>query len=129
MEDSPPTIVQGPQTDFVDIYSSTTLTCIVSGSPQPTIQWFKDDVILPDEVFSSYYIQSVQLDDRGVYHCEAKNRLGTTKSSPAVINIVGIQQYIVDLIIPINAFGVSSFDQAVVDQSKDLVTTVIIHVI
>lgn len=125
MVNSPPTIDQGPQTTFVGIYSHVNLTCIVSGSPQPTIQWYKDDVALPGEVFSSYFIESVELNDRGVFHCEATNTLGTAKSSPAVINLVGIQQYVVDIFIPLSAFGGSSFDQ-VIETSKGLVTKVII---
>lgn len=43
----------------------------------------------------------MELDNRGVYHCEATNVVGQAKSDPAVININGIQQYIVDLIFPV----------------------------
>ena len=97
---------------------------MVSGSPQPTIQWYKDDALLPGEVFPSYFIQSVELDDRGVYHCEATNNQGTVRSQMAVVNILGIQQYVVELFIPLVGFQVSSFSQPVIDKSKELVSSV-----
>ena len=124
VETSPPAIVTGPQTAFVSIYSSVNLSCVVSGSPQPSIQWFKDNTPLSGEVFPSFFIESVDLNDRGVYHCEATNTQGVARSAAAVINIVGIQQYVIDLYIPLGAFGVSSFNDEVVEKSKTIVTQV-----
>lgn len=121
---TPPKIEQGPQTMFTNIYSSVNLTCVVSGSPQPSIRWFKDNSLLAGQIFPSYFIQSIELNDRGVYHCEATNTEGTVKSEPAVINILGIQQYIIDLFIPLRSFGVSTFSDQVVETSRELVTTV-----
>lgn len=119
-----PVIVRGPQTTFVGIYSSVNLSCIVSGSPQPTIQWYKDDAPLQGQVYPSYFIQSVELNDRGVYHCEAMNSEGSVESSRAVINILGIQQYTVGLFIPLAAFGVPTFSDQVVLESRGLVDDV-----
>lgn len=119
-----PKIEKGPQTTFVGIYSSVNLTCVVSGSPQPTIQWFKDNFPLQGEIYPSYFIQSVELSDRGVYHCEAMNSVGSVTSNTAVINIIGIQQYIVDLNIPLSGFGVTSFSDDVVDTSRNLINSV-----
>ena len=121
---SPPVIIQGPQTAFVGIYGFVNLTCVASGSPQPTIQWYKDNALLQGEVFPSYVIQSVELNDRGVYHCEATNDLGTVRSQTAVVNILGIQQYVVELLIPLRGFGVSTFSDVVVDNARSLVNTV-----
>ena len=122
---SPPTIIHGPQSIFVGIYDNVTLTCAASGSPQPTIHWYKDNTLLQGEVSPSYIIQSVQLNDRGVYHCEAANELGTVKSQRAVVNIVGIQQYVVELFVPLGEFEVSTFSQEIIQMSKDLVDMVI----
>lgn len=119
-----PRIERGPQTTFVGIYSPVNLTCVVSGSPQPSIQWYKDGALLPGEVYPSYFIQSVEVDDRGVYHCEATNSEGSVQSSGAVINILGVQQYTVELFIPLVAFGVSTFSDQVVAASRGLVTSV-----
>lgn len=117
-------IERGPQTTFVGIYSSVNLTCITSGSPQPSIQWYKDDAPLPGQVYPSYFIQSVELNDRGVYHCVATNSEGSVRSNGAVINILGIQQYTLELFLPLAAFGVSTFSDQVVDTSRELVTDV-----
>ena len=119
-----PVIERGPQTTFVGIYSSVNLSCIVSGSPQPSIQWYKDDAPLQGQVYPSYYIQSVELNDRGVYYCEAMNSEGTVESSRAVINILGIQQYTVELSIPLAVFGVQTFSDQVVLMSRGLVNNV-----
>jgi hypothetical protein len=124
VERTRPVIVRGPQTTFVGIYSSVNLTCIVSGSPQPSIQWFKDNAPLPGEVYPSYFIQSVELNDRGVYHCVAINSVGSVESNGAVINILGIQQYTVELTIPLVAFGVTTFSDQVVTASRGLVNNV-----
>lgn len=124
IQNSAPAIVSAPQTAFVSIYGSVNLTCVVSGSPQPSIQWFKDGAPLPGEVFPSFFIESVDLNDRGVYHCEATNSLGVARSAAAVINIIGIQQYTIDLFIPLFGFGVSSFNDEVVQKSKTIVTQV-----
>ena len=124
VERSAPLIEKGPQTTFVGIYGSVNLTCVVSGSPQPTIQWYKDNAALQGEVYPSYYIQSVELDDRGVYHCEAMNSEGSVVSNEAVINILGIQQYTVELFVPLVGFGVSTFSDQVVETSRRLVDNV-----
>ena len=119
-----PRIERGPQTTFAGIYSSVNLSCVVSGSPQPSVQWFKDNSPLSGQVYPFYFIQSVELDDRGVYHCEGVNSEGSVVSNPAVLNILGIQQYVVELFIPLAGFGVSSFSSDVIQQSRRLVSRV-----
>ena len=124
VQNTRPVIEKGPQTTFVGIYSSVNLSCIVSGSPQPSIQWYKDNAPLQGQVYLAFYIQSVELSDRGVYHCVAMNSEGTVESSRAVINILGIQQYTVELFIPLPAFGVQTFSDQVVSTSRLLVNSV-----
>ena len=124
IERTPPNIELGPQTTFISIYSSVNLTCLVSGSPQPLIQWFKDNSPLTGEVFPFYHIQSVEVNDRGVYHCKATNLEGSVESNGAVINILGIQQYTVELYIPLGAFGVTTFSDEVEQESRRLVNNV-----
>ena len=119
-----PSIERGPQTTFASIYSSVNLSCVVSGSPQPSVQWYKDNAPLSGQVYPFYFIQSVELDDRGVYHCEGVNSEGSVVSNPAVLNILGVQQYVVDLFIPLAGFGVLNFSSEVVEISRDLVSTV-----
>ena len=83
-----PQIIIGLQTVFVNLYQSVNLTCIASGNPQPSIAWYKDGRVITDEISPLLVIQEVELSDRGVYNCTAKNTLGTASSS-AVINING----------------------------------------
>ncbi|GAB6030896.1 Down syndrome cell adhesion molecule-like protein 1 [Chamberlinius hualienensis] len=83
-----------------------TLACSAIGSPSPVIQWFLDDVHLnvvdEDEerysvdeyitaegaTFSTLYINSVRIEDGGVYRCVATNNVGRVEHS-ARVNVYG----------------------------------------
>ncbi len=43
------------------------------GTPEPTITWYKDGILIPDQNLPFLYIPEMQLEDRGFYHCVAKN--------------------------------------------------------
>ena len=86
---SPPLIKAGPQTIFARLYQAVTLTCIATGSPQPTIAWYKDGSEIPEEGSPFLVIEEVELSDRGVYWCTAVNTEGNTFSMFAYINIEG----------------------------------------
>ena len=76
-EPTPPVIVGPPQQIYKAIGSEVNLTCIATGVPQPTITWYKDDVLLPNQVAPLLLIQDLSLDTRGLYMCVATNRLGS----------------------------------------------------
>lgn len=84
-----PTISQGPQSTFVNHYDSVNLTCIVSGAPQPSVQWYKDGQPLTGENLQYLYISSLDYLTRGVYNCTVTNRAGTV-SDTAIVNINGM---------------------------------------
>lgn len=70
------------------------LTCKVSGKPEPTIEWFKDDrKVKPDDRIkvvydgtdSTFVIKITMLDDEGLYKCVATNENGTVSTSGELI--------------------------------------------
>jgi glucose dehydrogenase len=58
---------------------SITLVCPTTGTPKPTIQWFKHDKQL--EIFDvddQYILTDIKQTDQGIYRCIATNKAGTT---------------------------------------------------
>ena len=95
-----PKFILEPKNTFARRYSSVNLTCLVSGNPQPTIQWYKDGEVIKHEMSQYYVIESVDIADRGSYWCTASNSLGSITSNTALVNIHGIQQYLFSLYVP-----------------------------
>ena len=44
-----PEITQPPRNTSGNLYSTVNLTCIATGNPIPTILWYKDDVLIPND--------------------------------------------------------------------------------
>jgi len=84
-----PTSVLIPEIVYVPIFSQAVFVCQVTGSPQPSIDWFKDDVIIPNEESQFLIVPSVTLSDRGKYYCTATNTLGTDISNTGYLGIYG----------------------------------------
>jgi hypothetical protein len=58
---------------------SITLVCPTTGTPKPTIQWFKHDKQL--EIFDvddQYILTDIKQTDQGIYRCIATNKAGIT---------------------------------------------------
>lgn len=75
------------------------MTCIASGSPQPTLQWFKDGAPLVDETGSVLVFEEVSLSSRGIYHCTATNEEGVAVSAQVVLNVLNIRQYLIPALV------------------------------
>ncbi|KAL1518075.1 hypothetical protein ABEB36_001755 [Hypothenemus hampei] len=68
------------------------LLCVASGTPQPQISWFKEDLeVLPNDERVFYNndrtvleLKQVEESDSGLYICEARNELGTREVSARV---------------------------------------------
>ena len=84
-----PTSVLIPEIVYVPIFSQAVFVCQVTGSPQPSIEWFKDDVIIPNEESQFLIVPSVTLSDRGKYYCTVTNTLGTDISNTGYLGIYG----------------------------------------
>lgn len=60
---------------LVQLGMNATLTCAVSGIPQPGITWYRDSVLL-SVTSSVFVIDHVSVADGGVYTCIASNAAG-----------------------------------------------------
>lgn len=75
---------------------SATLSVTVTGSPQPKIQWFKDDapvqidnvhIVAKDEGSGHYVltIKEAKITDKGSYSCKATNEAGEARTEASVM--------------------------------------------
>ena len=91
-----PEITQPPRNTSGNLYSTVNLTCRATGNPIPTILWYKDDVLISNDNNdpSVLMFTELNLNDRGFYHCEAKNiirgNITSLNSSSVLLNISGI---------------------------------------
>ena len=91
----PPQITQPPQDTSGTIYSTTNLTCKATGSPIPTILWYKDNMLIPNDNtdVSVLLFPELDLNNRGFYYCEARSIINgnsmSVMSSRVLLNITG----------------------------------------
>ena len=73
------------------LFDKVTLMCSADGNPDPVIRWYKDGVALegPQSVGGVYTIDRIKPEDRGTYHCQASNTVGTAMSVLAKVLIEG----------------------------------------
>ena len=96
----PPQITQPPKNTSGNLYSTINLTCKATGSPIPTILWYKDDVLIPNDNSDPSVLLFSELDltDRGFYHCEARSiidgKIVFVVSSKVLLNITGMKDFI-----------------------------------
>lgn len=89
----PPQIIDPPKTTATRLYSSTRLTCKATGSPAPTILWYKDNTHISNNNPDPSILTFTELDvnDRGFYYCEARSfingRYESVNSSAVLVNI------------------------------------------
>ena len=88
-----PQITQPPKNTSGNLHSTTNLTCKATGSPNPIILWYKDNVFIPygNTDGSMLLFHKLKLDDRGLYHCEARSLINgrnvSVTSSRVLLNI------------------------------------------
>ena len=91
-----PQITQPPKNTSGNLHSTTNLTCKATGSPNPTILWYKDNILIPygNTDGSMLLFPKLKLEDRGLYHCEARSlingRYVSVTSSRVLLNISGL---------------------------------------
>ena len=93
IQETPPRITEPPQSIRTRLDRSVNLTCTSIGVPTPTSSWFRDSVPVLGVVTPYFYIPRVGINDRGYYTCQAQNPLGTVRSEPALLSLVGVRQY------------------------------------
>ncbi len=84
---SVPVFVTQPSDESVLLDGAANFSCIVTGVPQPSITWRMDGNILPDERSPYLIINSVQIENRGLYSCQASNSEGSITSNNASLTI------------------------------------------
>ena len=95
----PPQITQSPKHTSGNVYSTTNLTCKATGSPIPTILWYKDDVLIPNDNSdpSVLLFSELNLNDRGFYHCVARSIINCKNifavSSRVLLTITGMKDF------------------------------------
>ena len=88
-----PVITEPPQTTAGRLYSQASLTCRATGSPIPSIHWYKDNKLIINKNTdpSVLVFTELTLNDRGFYHCEARNIIDgknvSVNSSTVLLNI------------------------------------------
>ncbi|XP_062273055.1 hemicentin-1 [Scomber scombrus] len=96
-----PLFSEAPVDVTANVGENITLPCVARGYPQPTVTWRKQDgrqILTRTESHSRtmllenglLLIQSVWLDDEGLYICEAKNQFGTIKTE-ARVSVTGLE--------------------------------------
>ena len=79
-----------PTAQNVTLGSLVNLTCIVTGSPQPRIEWLKEGEVLNGQNLPFLVIEKVIPENRGQYRCRATNSEGTVQSSNVLVTIQGM---------------------------------------
>ena len=75
--DAPRITIVSPHT--VDVGERVLLYCIVEGFPIPTIQWYKNHTLIPQQS-SQVYLASTDFPSTTVYTCEGKNNAGNMQN-------------------------------------------------
>jgi hypothetical protein len=66
---------------------SVALQAAASGNPAPTIQWYKDGVVLPGATGGLYGIANAVTGSAGAYYAVAQNSAGSATSATALITV------------------------------------------
>ncbi|XP_067377843.1 hemicentin-1 isoform X1 [Channa argus] len=111
-----PLFSEAPVDVTANIGENISLPCTARGVPQPTVTWHRKDgrqILTQTESPSRtvqlesghLVIQSIWLDDEGLYICEAKNHLGTIKTE-ARVSVTGLEPPLLAQGMPIITTGV-----------------------
>ena len=78
--DAPRITIDPPQSPhMVNVGERLLLYCIAEGFPIPTIQWYKNYALIPQQT-SQVYLASTDIPSTTVYTCEGKNNAGNIQN-------------------------------------------------
>ncbi|RME71189.1 MAG: hypothetical protein D6781_04780 [Verrucomicrobia bacterium] len=92
-----PTFTQQPASLTVNFGDNAIFTVGVEGTPTPTLQWRKDQTVLPGETGASLVLDNVTLDDAGTYDVVATNSEGSATSAGATLTVVPPPAPVIDV--------------------------------
>ncbi|XP_052782103.1 neuroglian-like [Mya arenaria] len=106
LEEAPTIMVPPPPTLKVAEAQSVTITCVVTGKPDPIITWYRDQNLITGGRFKilptgNLHIQNVVMADAGDYRCQASNKFAKDVTSSIckmqIRRKTRIEQYPMDL--------------------------------
>ena len=75
--------------DMVNVGTKLVLHCIAEGFPIPTIQWYKNDIPIPQES-SKLYLASTDVQGTATYSCKGMNSAGNIRNTASAnITVTG----------------------------------------
>jgi len=86
---TPPQVVQHPQSQTVFVGSSVTFDVVASGTPPLSYQWHFNGAIIPGATGPSHNIPSAQLTHSGGYSVTVGNAAGSVTSTTATLKVYG----------------------------------------
>lgn len=88
--DIAPAFTDQPDSVSVAEGAATSFAVVVTGTPTPTLQWYKNGVAIPGATNAAYNIASADFADDGAdFYCRATNTAGSTNSTHATLTVVG----------------------------------------
>ena len=65
---------------MVNVGTKLVLHCIAEGFPVPTIEWYKNDILIPQES-SKLYLASTDVPGTATYSCKGRNNAGNIRNT------------------------------------------------
>lgn len=94
---APPSFIRILQNAYANERASFEFNCMVAGNPLPTVQWFRNDNCVDNNPsynitynngLASLQIQSVKVEDQGIFTVKASNQVGHNECS-AIFSVEG----------------------------------------
>lgn len=84
----PPLIITQPE-EYYLIKKGGDLTISIEaiGTPELKFEWYKNNILMPDDTTNIYHISNVSYDDKSSYYCKVSNIYGSEISDTALVEI------------------------------------------
>jgi sugar lactone lactonase YvrE len=92
---SAPAIQSQPANQTIALGSNVTLSLVVTGTPTPTFQWTRNNVVIAGATNSSLTLNNIQASQAGTYSVTVSNSLGISATTPFVLSVTAIPVFTV----------------------------------
>ena len=107
--DAPRVIIESLNSSpyMVNVGTKLVLHCIAEGFPEPIIQWYKNNIQIP-QASSKLYLTSTDVPGTTMYSCKGRNKAGNMENIASANIIITVRSNIIFCIILLmqNTFGV-----------------------